>query len=70
LPLAALAKEVQQCAAAAGLIVLTCGVSNKVVRFLFPLTIPDALFDEGTGIFCTAVHKATTLPYHRTGMAG
>jgi 4-aminobutyrate aminotransferase-like enzyme len=29
-----------------GLMLLTCGVHANVIRFLFPLTIPDAVFAE------------------------
>jgi 4-aminobutyrate aminotransferase len=28
------------------LLLLTCGVYGNVIRFLFPLTIPDAIMDE------------------------
>ncbi len=43
-------KQVQQRARAAGLLLLTCGVRGNVVRFLYPLTIEDAVFDEALGI--------------------
>ncbi|MBW6506018.1 MAG: 4-aminobutyrate--2-oxoglutarate transaminase [Rhodobacteraceae bacterium] len=33
-----------------GLILLTCGVYGNVIRFLAPLTIPDAVFDEALDI--------------------
>ena len=33
-----------------GLILLTCGVYGNVVRFLAPLTIPDAVFEEALDI--------------------
>jgi 4-aminobutyrate aminotransferase len=39
-------KRVQAEALKRGLILLTCGVNANVVRFLFPLTIPQAVFDE------------------------
>ncbi|SCK16148.1 4-aminobutyrate--2-oxoglutarate transaminase [Vogesella sp. LIG4] len=39
-------KKVQTKALEAGLILLTCGVYGNVVRFLFPLTIEDAIFEE------------------------
>lgn len=35
---------------ALGLIVLGCGASGEAVRLLFPLTIPDALLEEGLGL--------------------
>lgn len=45
-PDADLAKRVQQAALKQGLLLLTCGVYGNVIRFLFPLTIEDAVFDE------------------------
>ena len=39
----------------AGLLLLTCGVYGNVVRFLFPLTIQDAVFDEGMAILTQAM---------------
>ena len=32
------------------LILLSCGVNGNVLRFLFPLTIPEPVFDEALGI--------------------
>lgn len=43
-------KRVQQAAIAAGLLLLTCGVNGNVIRFLFPLTIEQAVFDEALTI--------------------
>jgi 4-aminobutyrate aminotransferase len=48
-------KQVQQRAQGAGLLLLTCGVHANVVRFLFPLTIEDALLDEGLDILADAM---------------
>jgi 4-aminobutyrate aminotransferase-like enzyme len=45
-PDADFAKKVQAAALERGLILLTCGVNANVVRFLFPLTIPQPVFDE------------------------
>ncbi|MDN0085520.1 4-aminobutyrate--2-oxoglutarate transaminase [Crenobacter sp. SG2305] len=39
-------KKVQTKALESGLLLLTCGVYGNVMRFLFPLTIEDAVFDE------------------------
>ncbi len=39
-------KQVQQAALKKGLLLLSCGVYANVLRFLFPLTIEDAVFDE------------------------
>jgi 4-aminobutyrate aminotransferase len=43
---AAFTKRIQTSALAKGLLLLVCGVNANVVRFLFPLTIEDKLFDE------------------------
>lgn len=43
-------KEVQMAALKKGLLLLTCGVYGNVVRFLFPLTIEDEVFDEAMGV--------------------
>jgi 4-aminobutyrate aminotransferase len=44
-PSAEITVRVQQHALAHGLLLLTCGVYGNVIRFLHPLTIPDAQFD-------------------------
>ncbi|PWK34864.1 4-aminobutyrate--2-oxoglutarate transaminase [Cupriavidus plantarum] len=44
------AKRVQTRALEAGLILLTCGVHGNVIRFLYPLTIPQAQFDAALAI--------------------
>jgi 4-aminobutyrate aminotransferase-like enzyme len=41
------AKQVQARALAQGLVLLTCGVHANVLRFLFPLTIQQQVFEEG-----------------------
>lgn len=40
------------------LILLTCGVNANVVRFLFPLTTPQPVFDEALGILSQSVLAA------------
>jgi 4-aminobutyrate aminotransferase len=45
-PDADLTKQVQQAALKKGLLLLTCGVYGNVIRFLFPLTIEDHVFEE------------------------
>ncbi|WP_350029796.1 4-aminobutyrate--2-oxoglutarate transaminase [Caballeronia sp. INDeC2] len=47
---AAFAKRVQARALERGLLLLVCGVYSNVVRFLFPLTIQEPVFDEAVGI--------------------
>lgn len=52
-------KRVQQAALDEGLILLTCGVYANVIRFLYPLTTEDAIFDEALDIIDRALAKAT-----------
>jgi len=42
-----LTRALVQAAGRHGLIILSCGVYSNVIRFLAPLTIPDALLKEG-----------------------
>lgn len=48
-------KKVQQYALSKGLILLTCGPDANVIRFLYPLTISDELFDEALSILRDAL---------------
>jgi 4-aminobutyrate aminotransferase len=43
-------RRVQAQALKRGLILLSCGVNGNVLRFLFPLTIAEPVFDEAVGI--------------------
>jgi 4-aminobutyrate aminotransferase len=54
-PDAELTKKVQMAALQRGLLLLTCGVYGNVIRYLFPLTIEDAVFDEGLAILDDAL---------------
>jgi 4-aminobutyrate aminotransferase/(S)-3-amino-2-methylpropionate transaminase len=49
-PDANLTKALVQRCAASGLILLSCGIYSNVIRFLPPLTISDALLEEGLDI--------------------
>ncbi|MHB9021469.1 MAG: 4-aminobutyrate--2-oxoglutarate transaminase [Halothiobacillus sp.] len=51
-------KRVQHAALDEGLILLTCGVYGNVMRFLYPLTIEDTVFDEALDILDRALMKA------------
>jgi 4-aminobutyrate aminotransferase len=51
-------KRVQQAALAEGLILLTCGVYGNAIRFLYPLTIQDEIFEEALDIIDRALAKA------------
>jgi 4-aminobutyrate aminotransferase len=51
-------KRVQAEALGRKLILLTCGVNANVVRFLFPLTTPQAIFDEALGLLRAAMLAA------------
>jgi 4-aminobutyrate aminotransferase len=57
-PSAEAAQVVRQAALDAGLILLTCGQYGNVIRFLFPLTTSDAIFDEALGILDDALAAA------------
>ena len=57
-PDADMAKRVQTEALARNLILLTCGVNANVIRFLFPLTIQDAVFDEAMDILRASLRGA------------
>jgi 4-aminobutyrate aminotransferase len=48
-------KRVQARALDKGLILLTCGMDGNVLRFLFPLTIEQAVFDEALVILETTL---------------
>lgn len=54
-PSAEHAKRVQARAMEAGLILLTCGTYGNVIRFLYPLTIPQAQFDAALAVLATAL---------------
>lgn len=57
-PNADLPKKAQAFALEKGLIILTCGMYYSVMRFLFPLTIEDAVFDEALDILEQAVRAS------------
>jgi 4-aminobutyrate aminotransferase len=58
-PSAEITARVQQRALARGLLLLTCGVHGNVIRFLYPLTIPDVQFDEALQILGDALRETT-----------
>ena len=57
-PDADFAKRVQTEALSRGLILLTCGVNANVIRFLFPLTVQEAVFAEALDILRAALRAA------------
>jgi 4-aminobutyrate aminotransferase/4-aminobutyrate aminotransferase/(S)-3-amino-2-methylpropionate transaminase len=57
-PDAALTAAIVAQAEQRGLILLSCGVNANVVRLLAPLTIPDAVLDEGLGVLGDSIHAA------------
>jgi 4-aminobutyrate aminotransferase len=61
-PSAAIAKRVQQLALQRGLLLLTCGMYGNVIRFLHPLTIPDAQFEGALVILAEALREGARLP--------
>lgn len=54
-PSAEHARRVQTRAMEAGLILLTCGTHGNVIRFLYPLTIPQAQFDAALAVLAKAL---------------
>lgn len=54
-PSAEHAKRVQTRALEAGLVLLTCGTYGNVIRFLYPLTIPQAQFDAALAVLAQAL---------------
>ena len=57
-PNAEMANRVREEALARNLILLTCGVYGNVIRFLAPLTIQDAVFDEALDILEASILAA------------
>jgi len=57
-PLPQLVKRIQDIALEKGLLLLTCGVNANVIRFLFPLTIEDRVFEEGLELLAAAIKEA------------
>ena len=57
-PSADIAKRVQQAALEQGLILLTCGIYANVIRFLYPLTTEDSVFEEALVIIEDALKLA------------
>ncbi|MDR3383656.1 4-aminobutyrate--2-oxoglutarate transaminase [Cupriavidus basilensis] len=56
-PDAEFTREVQNRALEQGLLLLSCGVYGNVIRFLFPLTISDAVMDEGLDILADVLTR-------------
>jgi 4-aminobutyrate aminotransferase len=58
-PSAEITQSVQQAALKRGLLLLSCGVYGNVIRFLHPLTIPQAQFDDALVSLGQAIQEAT-----------
>jgi 4-aminobutyrate aminotransferase/(S)-3-amino-2-methylpropionate transaminase len=58
-PDGAAAKRIAAEALGRGLIVLTCGGHGQTVRLLMPLTIPEAVLQEGLQILAASIEQAT-----------
>ncbi|NUA29349.1 4-aminobutyrate--2-oxoglutarate transaminase [Cupriavidus basilensis] len=56
-PDAEFTREVQNRALEQGLLLLSCGVYGNVIRFLFPLTISDAVMNEGLDILADVLTR-------------
>lgn len=59
-PDADLTKALTQAAGRRGLVLLSCGVYSNVIRILAPLTIEDAIADEGLDILEAALGEVTS----------
>ncbi|MBO9453584.1 4-aminobutyrate--2-oxoglutarate transaminase [Paracoccus sp. R12_1] len=57
-PLPQMATAVRDEAMSRGLILLTCGVYGNVIRFLSPITIEDAIFDEALDALSESLRAA------------
>jgi 4-aminobutyrate aminotransferase len=57
-PAAELVTQIQKTALSKGLILLTCGVYSNVIRFLYPLTIPEAQFEEALKIISDSMRES------------
>jgi len=55
-------KKIQASALERGLLLLSCGVSGNVIRFLFPLTIQQTVFDEALEILEAVLTEHATEP--------
>lgn len=56
-PCAETARAIQQQALSQGLLLLTCGVHGNVIRFLYPLTIPDTQFRAALTLLKNILHE-------------
>ncbi|KHN49189.1 4-aminobutyrate aminotransferase, partial [Dickeya fangzhongdai] len=56
-PSAEITKKYQQAALEQGLLLLTCGTHGNVIRFLYPLTIPDTQFSKALSILSGVLAK-------------
>ena len=54
-PLPEFVREIQARALEHGLLLLSCGVDGNVIRFLFPLTTPDTVLEEGLDLMARAM---------------
>jgi 4-aminobutyrate aminotransferase/(S)-3-amino-2-methylpropionate transaminase len=66
-PDADLTKALVQAAGRHGLVLLSCGIYANVIRFLAPLTIPDALLKEGFHLFELALEEVAPATVRATG---
>ncbi|WPB57030.1 4-aminobutyrate--2-oxoglutarate transaminase [Xylophilus sp. GOD-11R] len=57
-PDAAVVGRIQKEALARGLILLSCGVYGNVIRFLYPLTIPQQQFDDALAVLAESIDAA------------
>jgi 4-aminobutyrate aminotransferase/(S)-3-amino-2-methylpropionate transaminase len=66
-PDADLTRALVQAAAARGLVILSCGVYGNVIRLLAPLTISEALLNEGLDVLEASFADVTGAQMAATG---
>ena len=57
-PTPELVTQIQKTALSKGLILLTCGIYSNVIRFLYPLTIPQEQFDDALKILSNSFRES------------
>jgi 4-aminobutyrate aminotransferase len=57
-PAPEITSAIQKTALEKGLILLTCGVYSNVIRFLYPLTIPEAQFEDALKILSNSMRES------------
>jgi 4-aminobutyrate aminotransferase/(S)-3-amino-2-methylpropionate transaminase len=65
-----LSRALVQAAGRRGLVILACGMYGNIIRFLAPLTIPEALLKEGMNLFEQSLADAIAAADGKTAATG